>query len=106
LQQNQVSAPIGAASSAKTAKVADLPVSGDAPPLNPQGPWRSNKTLPYVVAALKRPGGVTLAELTKASGWLADFEMKHLRTAANKCGFEFADDGAKGADRRYSLVAK
>jgi hypothetical protein len=81
-----------------------LTVSGDAPPLSPQGHARSNKTLPYVVAALKRPHGATLAELTKASGWLADFELKHLRTASEKLGFAFVDDGGEGAERRYRLL--
>jgi hypothetical protein len=79
-------------------------MSGNARPLPPTGPWPSKNTLPFVVAALKRPGGATLAELTKASGWLAEFDIKHLCTAAKKLNFETVNDGATGTARRYRAI--
>jgi hypothetical protein len=67
-------------------------------------PARSNRTLPAVLDALRRPGGTTLAELTAAAGWRAPFELPNLRIAARKQGFAFAHDDGEGAARRYRIA--
>ncbi len=68
------------------------------------GPVRSNRTLPAVLDALRRPGGATLAELTAVAGGRAPFELPNLRIAAKKLAFAFADDGAAGDGRRYRIA--
>ncbi len=69
------------------------------------GPARSNRTLPAVLDALRRPGGATLAELTAVAGWRAPFELSNLRIAARQQGFAFAHNGGEGDARRYRIVA-
>jgi hypothetical protein len=58
------------------------------------GPWRSNKTLPYVVAALKRPAGANACRAYPGFGLAGGVRDEALRTAARKLGFEYLDDAA------------
>lgn len=77
------------------AEAADKPVIARA------GWKRTNKTVPLMLAALRRPEGATLAELTTVSTWEASVELRHLRKMEAKRGFKLAHDGAEGAARRY-----
>ena len=81
------------------APAAPAPVK--APEAAVKGPLRTNATVPQMVAAMRAPGGATLAQLTVVSGWGAPVEVRNLRIMAAKVGFELRHDGVVGEDRRY-----
>jgi hypothetical protein len=76
-------------------------VAGDAPMLPAVGTARSNATRPHVLARLARPGGATLAELTKASGWRAPYELGNPTKMARGQGKAVKHHGGDDAARRY-----
>ncbi len=97
-------ARLAAAGGATAAVVAATPATGDAPMLPASGPARSNACRPYIEARLAVPGGATLAELTRAAGWRAPYELAHLGKTAARLGKKVQHDGGAGAARRYWLA--
>ncbi len=69
------------------------------------GALRSNAAVPALLAALRRPGGATLAELTQAAGWRAPVLPANLRILSRKQGVAVVHDGKPVAERRYQVQA-
>ncbi len=59
-----------------------------------------------VIAMISKPGGATLAEIMKATGWLPHTTRSFMSTASKKHGVEVVSTKEKGGERTYSAETK